>query len=102
QVVKAISTTSLGSSSNPSNVGVVVTITATVTGLAPTGTVSFTDGGIAIGACSSVALTGSGNTRSAACSTGALPAGSHTIGASYAGDTGNVASNAAPRTQFVT
>ena len=35
------------------------------------------------------------------CSTGALPVGSHAIGASYAGDSGNVASSAAALTQVV-
>ncbi len=56
---------------NPSLVGVNVTFTASVTGTAPTGTLSFTDGGATIAGCGAVALTGSGNTRTAACSSAA-------------------------------
>ena len=61
------------------SVGTSVTFTATVTGVAPTGSVNFTDGGTSIAGCSAVALTGSGNTRTAACSTSALTAGTHSI-----------------------
>jgi hypothetical protein len=93
QVVKAASATGVASSANPSNVGVSVTFTATVTGNAPTGSVNFTDGGTSIAACSAVALTGAGNTRTATCATSALTAGVHTIGAAYGGDAGNVASS---------
>ncbi len=89
------SATTLASSLNPANVGAPVTFTATVTGTAPTGSVNFTDGGAAIAGCSAVAFAaGSGNTRSAACTTSALTAGSHTIGASYSGDAGNTGSSA--------
>ena len=80
------------SSKNPSSVGATVTFTASVTGVAPTGSVGFSDGGTTISGCGAVALTGSGNTRTAACSTSALSTGSHTIGASYVGDAGNTGS----------
>ena len=86
-------TTGLSSSANPSLVGASVTFTATVSGAAPTGSVTFTNGGVAIGGCSGVALGGSGNIRTAACSTSALAAGTRSIVAAYSGDASNVGSN---------
>ncbi|MFO1315562.1 MAG: M12 family metallo-peptidase [Burkholderiales bacterium] len=97
----AASTTTLGSNANPSANGTVVTFTATVTGTTPTGGVAFLDGGIAIGGCGAVALAGSGNTRSATCTTGALATGTHTIVASYAGNAGNAPSASAALAQQV-
>ena len=91
----------LASSLNPSTVGTPVTFTATVTGTNPTGSVAFTDGGNAIGGCSAVALTGSGNARTAACTTSALSQGTHSIVAAYAGDAGNAASSSSPLSQGV-
>ena len=78
-------TVNLASSANPSTAGQSVTFTATVSGGAgtPTGTVSFLDGGGAIAGCTSVTLT----SGSAACTAGSLSAGSHTITASYSGNT---------------
>ena len=93
------STTTLASSFNPSTVGTSVTFTATVTGTNPTGSVAFTDGGNAIGGCSAVALTGSGNARTAPCTTSALSQGTHSIVAAYAGDAGNAASSSSPLSQ---
>ena len=88
-------TTTLASSLNPANVGVSVTFTATVNGAAPTGTVSFTADGSPL--CSSVAFSGgSGNTKTAACSSSALAVGSHSIVATYSGDAANQASFNAP------
>lgn len=95
------STTTLASSLNPSTVGAPVTFTATVTGTAPTGSVAFTDGGNTIGGCSGVALTGSGNARTAPCTTSALGVGTHSIVAAYAGDAGNAASSSSPLSQVV-
>ena len=95
------STTALSSSSNPSVVGTSVTFTASVTGNAPTGTINFTDGGTTIGGCGAVALTGAGNTRTAACSTSALSVGTRTIAAAYAGDAGNAASSSISLSQVV-
>jgi hypothetical protein len=95
------SSTALGSSLNPSTVGSSVTFAATVTGTNPTGNVAFTDGGNAISGCSSVALTGSGNVRTAPCTTSALSQGTHSIVAAYAGDAGNAASSSSPLSQVV-
>ena len=95
------STTTLASGTNPSTQGQSVTFTATVTGAAPTGTVAFRDAGTAISGCTAVALTGTGNTRTAACATSALAVGVHSIVADYSGDTGNTASSSAALSQSV-
>jgi Bacterial Ig-like domain (group 3) len=102
QVVnKTGTTTALSSSANPSTVGTSVTFTASVTGNGPTGTLNFTDGGTTISGCGAVALTGAGNTRTAACSTSGLSAGTHSIVASYGGDAANTSSTSAPVSQLV-
>ena len=74
--------TAITSSVNPSTFGQSVTFTATVTGsgVTPTGTVTFKDGSTALG---SATLNGSGQTTF---STNALAAGSHSITATYNGD----------------
>jgi hypothetical protein len=95
------SSTTVASSLNPSTVGASVTFTATVSGSNPTGNVAFTDGGNALGGCSAVALTGSGNVRTAACTSSALSQGTHSIVAAYAGDAGNAASSSNPLSQVV-
>ena len=89
------STTTLGSNFNPSTVGATITFTATVAGAAPTGSVGFTDGGVTIGGCGGVALTGSGNARTAVCTTNALTLGGHSVTASYSGDAANQSSSVA-------
>jgi hypothetical protein len=48
-----------------------------------------------------VALAGSGNTRTATCSTSTLTVGTHSITAAYAGDAGNLASTSAVLSQVV-
>jgi hypothetical protein len=98
---KAVTTTALVSSINPSVAGASVTFTASVTGNAPGGSVSFTDGGTGLAGCGSVALIGSGNTRTAVCSTAALTIGTHAIAAGYAGDAGNAASGSATLSEVV-
>lgn len=95
------STTTLASTPNPSIVGTNVTFTATVNGSAPTGTVSFRAGAATIGGCSAVALAGSGNVRTATCTTAGLSAGTHGITASYSGNAANTPSASAPLSQFV-
>ncbi len=102
QVVnKVTSTTTVVSSANPSTVGVNVTFTATVSGLAPTGSVNFKDGASSITGCSAVALTGSGNSKTAQCTTSSLTAATHSITAAYGGDAGNAASTSAALSQVV-
>jgi hypothetical protein len=78
-------TTSLASSANPSDYGVSVTFTATVTASAagrPTGTVSFYNGTTLLAAPT---LPSSGPNQ-VTCTTAALPAGSDSISAVYSGD----------------
>jgi hypothetical protein len=89
----------LTSSLNPSKPGDSVTFTAVVTGKAPTGVVTFTDGGSAL--CSAVPLQGGGNTPAAACTTSVLAKGSHSITATYSGDANNVSSSSPVLTQTV-
>ena len=92
-VNKVVSSTTLGSSSNPANSGANVIFTALVSGSVPTGGVAFTDGGVTIVGCSAVALAGGGNTRTTTCTTSTLSGGTHSIVASYSGDPANTASS---------
>lgn len=79
---RTATTTTLVSGGNPSNFGSPVTFTATVTGKAPTGAVTFYDGASVLG---SAVLQGS----KASLSTKTLTAGWRPISASYAGDAAN-------------
>jgi len=81
--------TDLSASVNPSVFGQSVTFTAVVTGMAPTGTVTFKDGVATL--CNAVALV----SGQASCLTGALGVGSHSITAIYSGD-GNNAGSTSP------
>ena len=94
----AATTTSIVASASPSVYGQSVTFTATVTadGSTPTGTVSFMDGSTVL---STATLDGSGQ---ATYTTSLLVAGSHTITAVYAGDTGFDGSTSDGLTQTVT
>lgn len=87
--------TVLTSSANPSTAGENVTFTATVSGNSPTGTVQFTLDGADTG--SAVSL--SGNT--ATYSISSLTIGSHTITATYNGDSNNTTSVSNTLTQTV-
>lgn len=89
----AASQTVLTSSVNPSVFGQSVVLTATVTAVGPTGTVAFNDGASAIAGCTSVALTGAGNVRTATCTVSSLPTGARALSAAYSGDTNNNASS---------
>ena len=100
-VGKSQTTTTLVSSANPAPVGANVTFTATVTGNAPTGNIAFTDAGSSIGGCAAVALSGSGNTKTASCSTSSLAAGTHSIVATYSGDAANMGSASTPLSQVI-
>jgi len=96
-VTQASSSVSVGSSTDPSTVNAPVTFTATITpnpsgSVALTGTVSFTDkpqngNTAAITGCTGVSITTSGGITTAACTTSSLILGSHTITATYSGDT---------------
>ncbi|MBB5048945.1 hypothetical protein HNR60_003716 [Rhodopseudomonas rhenobacensis] len=89
-------TTSLSSSRNPSEAGQAVTFTATVNagGVTPTGTVTFNDGGVAIG---SAILSGG----TAALTTSALTIGTHSITAVFAGNANFAGSTSSPLLQAV-
>ena len=73
-------------SPNPSTYGSTVTLTATVrtTGGIPTGTVTFMDGGVALG--TGMLGGGSGVTATAALTVTNLSAATHSLSASYGGD----------------
>jgi hypothetical protein len=97
-------TTSLGSSSNPSQFGAPVTFVATVVpasnaGPGPSGTVTFTDGATTLGSAP-VALTGS--TYTASLSVSGLAVGSHSIMATYGGATSYLGSASSALSQTVT
>jgi hypothetical protein len=79
-VNKANTTVALTSSANPSTYSSSVTFTATLTPATATGTVTFTDGSTTLG-------TGTISSGIATYSTSALAAGSHSITASYGGNT---------------
>ncbi|MGC9963268.1 MAG: Ig-like domain-containing protein, partial [Acidimicrobiales bacterium] len=76
-------TTTLASSANPSTTGQQVTYTATVSPTDNGGPVTFTDGGTPISGCVSIALT---NGTAGCAQTYAVP-GTHSIVATYRGDT---------------
>ena len=105
-VSQAGTTTTVVSSDNPVTAGDGVTYTAAVSATAPgagtpTGFVVFLDGSTPIAACNSdfgVPLTGSAE---ATCTTSYFVAGSHTITASYQGDTDFTGSVSGPLTQLV-
>jgi hypothetical protein len=92
---KAGTTTALSSSQNPSSSGQPVKFTAKVTGLSPTGTVGFFDGGTQIG---SATLAAGGMTSF---TTSALAVGRHSITGRYSGDTNNSASTSGALLQIV-
>lgn len=93
--------TTLTTSANPTVAGAPLTLRATVTGTAPTGSVSFRDGVTLIPGCGSVALTGSGNVRTAACTTTGLAVGARVLSASYSGNATSAASGSLTHTQYV-
>jgi hypothetical protein len=95
EVDKASTTTALSSDHNPSTYGQTVTFTATVSPSTATGTVQFLDNGNPVG----LPMTLSGGV--ATYSTAALTAGTHTITASYSGDTNFVGSTSSPLSQEV-
>jgi uncharacterized delta-60 repeat protein len=79
----------LATSLNPSAVGQNVTLSATVAGNSPTGTVEFRDGAAAIAGCGTVPLNLSSGNSVAQCTTASLTIGAHVLNAAYAGDVFN-------------
>jgi Big-like domain-containing protein/PQQ enzyme-like repeat protein/putative pyrroloquinoline-quinone-binding quinoprotein len=94
-------TSVLSSNPNPADAGASVTFTATVTGSNPTGSVNFRDAGASITGCAAVTISGTGNVRSATCSTSTLATGNHPIVADYSGDAANAASSSSPLSQVI-
>ncbi len=97
-IAPAIAGVVLTSSVNPSAFGQTTTFTATVTGIAPTGSVSFFSGAALLGSAS---LNGTGNTRTAILPVSNLPVGSALIIATYAGDASNATATSPTLTQVV-
>ena len=87
--------TTVASSVNPAALGVSVTFTATVSGGAPTGYVTFFDGATALGTS---ALNGS---YQASFATSSLAGGTHTITAQYSGDASCAGSTSTALSQVI-
>jgi large repetitive protein len=99
--VTSLSTgTALTSSASPSTYGQPVTFTATASPSDGGGTLSFSADGKTISGCSAQSLSLVGGSHQATCTTSALTGGSHTILASYSGDT-NYSGSSATLTQTV-
>jgi hypothetical protein len=81
-IVQANTTTTLGSSANPSTYGNSVNFTANVSPSAATGTVNFKDNGTSITGCASQPL----SSGVATCAISTLSVGNHPITADYSGD----------------
>ncbi len=82
QVLKAVTTVTLTSSDTAPLFGVPITLTATVTGASPTGTVTFLDGANTLG-------TGTLSGGTATLTLSSLAIGAHSLTASYGGDGSN-------------
>src|SRR5262249_42750515 len=100
-IVVPPATTTLVSSSNPARVNRNVTLSATVTGSNPTGVVKFTMGGSVITGCGSLAVSGSGNSKVAKCTTTFATGGTYGIVATYGGDTNNGSATSPALSQVV-
>lgn len=82
---------------NPVRYGQPLTLTAQLAGLAPTGSVDFMDGSIVLGTAPLVVSpSGGNNLKLATLSSSALPVGTRSITAVYAGDAANSGSTSAP------
>ena len=105
-VGQAATTTSLGSSVNPSAALDPVTYTATVTPVSPgsgtpTGSVEYFDNGTPIAACNAGSGEPLDGTGTAQCTVTYPVSGTHTITATYLGDTDFTGSDGGPLTQVV-
>jgi hypothetical protein len=96
EAVKALTKIALSTSAATITQGESITLTATVTGSTPTGTVTFTDGSKSLGA--PVGL----RAGSARLTTAGLAVGSHSVTATYSGDAANAGSTSAAVTETVT
>jgi hypothetical protein len=94
-VGRAASWTSITSTPTTVPASASVVLTATVNGVAPTGTVSFRLHNAPLAGCGAVALTGTGGTRTAQCTSLPLAQGTYGFIASYAGDGNHGGSSAA-------
>jgi hypothetical protein len=98
-VTQAVTTTTLSTSPNPSNFGQSVNLTANVAVVAPgagapTGTITFQDGGTTLG-------TGTLISNMATLSTSSLAPGSHSLTATYSGAVNFMGSSSSPVSQLV-
>ena len=93
QVVKAVTSVLLASSLNPAVVGQSIVFTATLNSAA-TGTVQFLDGSTVIG-------TGTVSSGVATFATTSLAQGTHSISASYSGDTNYASASSAPLAETI-
>ena len=93
---RSATTTTLTASNATPIAGEDVTYTATITptegGLAPSGSVAFLDGGVAIEGCSVQPLSQGVSSSTATCQVSYPGAGSHQISAGYGGDVNYIAS----------
>ncbi|MEO8303521.1 MAG: Ig-like domain-containing protein, partial [Betaproteobacteria bacterium] len=99
--IAAPTTTTISSDFNPIAVGGLFTLTSTVAGDNPTGTVDFTEFGSGVCASAPLQPAVSGQPATATCTVSLFVPGTHSIVASYSGDTGNAASSSAPLAQII-
>jgi RHS repeat-associated protein len=85
-VNKAVTSATVSSDVNPAGVGQNITLTATVTGQNPSGSVTFKDSGTALGSDVGLPNHVTQNTKTVTFVVSALAAGSHDITATYKGD----------------
>ncbi len=90
-------TTTLSISTSPTVFGQALTLTASVAGSSPAGSVAFKDGASLIAGCEARPL----NSGSATCITAALGVGTHSLVAAYLGGGQNLPSESAPGTAEV-
>lgn len=96
-ILAPASSIAVSSTANPVKIRKSVTFSATVSGNAPTGSVSFIVDGAVLATCNAVPLVNG----VATCSTTKLKAGTRSIVASYSGDANNQSSQSSPFTQKV-
>jgi len=84
-IAKKTTTVTLAATPNPVGTDASVSLTATVAGDPPTGSVTFADHGVAL-PCSPVALVAGATSSTAACTTTFASLGTHAVTATYNGD----------------